>query len=63
MHGATKWNSYSMSHGKSACDGIGGTVKRLIDRISLQAGHITTPIEMYNYAKENIKILIFLYFR
>ena len=50
-----------MTHGKNTCNVIGGTVKRLIDRIMLHAvlsGHITTPIEMYNYVKENIKIKI-----
>ena len=43
----TKWYFYPTYHGKSTCDGIGRMVKRLIDRISLQAvssGHITTPI-------------------
>ena len=32
-----EWNFYSMSNRKSTCDGIGGTYKQLIDRISLQA--------------------------
>ena len=44
-------------HRKSTSEGIGGTVKRLIDRRNLQtvsSGHSTILIEMYNYAKENI---------
>jgi hypothetical protein len=30
------WNFFATSHGKSACDGIGGTVKRLLTKASLQ---------------------------
>ena len=33
---AAEWNFFATSHGKSACDGIGGTVKRLVTRASLQ---------------------------
>ena len=31
-----EWNFFATSHGKSPCDGIGGTVKRLAARASLQ---------------------------
>ena len=31
------WNFFATSHGKSPCDGIGGTVKWLVTRASLQA--------------------------
>ena len=31
-----EWNLFSTSHGKSPCDGIGGTVKRLTAHASLQ---------------------------
>ena len=31
-----EWNFFATSHGKSPCDGIGGTVKRLTTRASLQ---------------------------
>ena len=31
-----EWNFFATSHGKSPCDGIGGTVKRLVTRASLQ---------------------------
>jgi len=37
-----EWNFFATSHGKSPCDGIGGTVKRLTARASLQrtsSGH------------------------
>ncbi len=30
------WTFFASSHGKSPCDGIGGTVKRLVARASLQ---------------------------
>ena len=32
------WSFFATSHGKSLCDGIGGTVKRVITRESLQLG-------------------------
>ena len=32
-----EWHFFATSHGKSPCDGIGGTVKRLVARASLQA--------------------------
>ena len=31
-----EWNFFATTHGKSACDGIGGTVKRLVTKASLQ---------------------------
>ena len=31
-----EWHYFATSHGKSACDGVGGTVKRLAARASLQ---------------------------
>lgn len=30
------WGFYATSHGKSACDGIGGTLKRMVTKASLQ---------------------------
>ena len=30
------WSFFATSHGKSPCDGIGGTLKRLVSRASLQ---------------------------
>ena len=32
-----EWHFFASSHGKSPCDGIGGTTKRLVARASLQA--------------------------
>jgi hypothetical protein len=44
-------NLFATSHGKSPCDGIGGTVKRLVAGASWQAtlqDQILTPQQMYN---------------
>lgn len=51
------WNFFATSHGKNTCDGIGGTVKRLARRHSLQqvsSGHILTPAQLYEWTVENI---------
>lgn len=55
---AAEWNFFATSHIKSACDGVGGTVKRLAARESLQRpykGHILTPHELFTWAEKNIK--------
>ena len=42
---------------KNACDGVGGTVKRLAAHVSLQQGkekHILTPRQLYEFASEEI---------
>ena len=59
-----EWNFFATSHGKSPCDGIGGTVKRLVRRASLQAassGHILTPEDFYNWCTTNIHNITFRY--
>jgi len=33
---STTWVFFATSHGKSSCDGVGGTVKQLIRQKSLQ---------------------------
>ncbi len=38
-----EWNFFATSHGKSACDKIGGTVKRLLTKASMQRAY-TDPI-------------------
>ena len=35
-----EWHFYATSHGKGPCDGIGGTVKRLAAKASLQREYI-----------------------
>ena len=58
------WNFFASSHGKSVCDGIGGTVKRLTARASLQSTHsnqILTVSAMLKFCKENIKDIEFFF--
>ena len=46
------WNFFATSHGKSPCGGIGGTVKRVTGRASLQRlkeNHILTALQMFNF--------------
>ena len=52
-----EWHFSATSHGKGACDGIGGTVKRLAARASLQRPYgqqIMTPRQLFQWASENI---------
>ena len=49
-----KWNFFATAHGKSPCDGIGGTVKRITAIESLKRTHnnqIITPEGMFNFCK------------
>ena len=59
-----EWNFFATSHGKSPCDGIGGTVKRLAARASLQRpidNQILTPLNLYDFCKESITGISFIY--
>ena len=52
-----EWNFFATSHGKNACDGVGGTVKRLAAHASLQRAKekdILTPRQLYEFASEEI---------
>ena len=54
---ACEWNFFATSHGKNACDGIGGTVKRAAARVSLQRTtekQILTPEHMFQFCEENL---------
>ena len=56
-----QWHFSATSHGKGACDGLGGTVKRLAARASLQRptdDQIMTPFQL---ASENIPAMTFNY--
>lgn len=46
-----EWTLFPTSHGKESCDGIGGTLKRLAARASLQRVNnpIRTPKELFNW--------------
>ena len=49
---------------KRACDGVGGLVKRLAARASLQRPYdqqITTPRQLFEWAVENIPAVVFKY--
>jgi len=59
-----EWNFFATSHGKNACDGIGGNVKRSLSKASLQRplnNQILTPEAVFKYCKENLsdKIIYF----
>ena len=57
-----EWNFFATSHGKSAVDGIGGTVKRTAARASLQkfgTEQILTAEAMYNFCSIKIPSIIF----
>lgn len=59
-----EWNFFASSHGKNACDGVGGTVKRLAAFASLRMVYndqIMTPRQLYDWAKDNIANISFLY--
>ena len=46
------WNFFAKSHGKSPCDDIGGGVKRVTGRASLQRpmeNHILTALQMLEF--------------
>lgn len=47
-----EWHFFPTSHGKGACDGLGGTLKRLAARTSLQRinNPIQTPKELFEWA-------------
>ena len=45
---------FGWAHGKSPCDGIGGTLKRLAKQASLQGTLIETPLQFYHYLQANV---------
>ena len=52
-----EWNFFATSHGKGPCDGVGGTVKRIAAKASLQRPYdeqILTAEQLYTFASENI---------
>ncbi|GBL84422.1 hypothetical protein AVEN_66656-1 [Araneus ventricosus] len=57
-----QWSFFATSHGKTECDGIGGTVKRLARKQSLQQ-HLDRPItttnELFEFCKVNIANITF----
>ena len=58
------WHFFATCHGKGPCDGVGGTVKRLTARASLQRPEkeqIVTPEEMFAFCSEHISGITFVY--
>ena len=58
------WTFFVTSHGKSRCDGIGGTIKRLTARESLQrpfSDQILDVPSMFKFCEENIKNITFVF--
>jgi len=52
-----EWNFFATSHGKNACDGIGGTVKRATARASLHrtiSRQIVTPVDMFKFCEDKL---------
>ena len=59
-----EWNFFATSHGKSPCDGIGGTIKRLTTIESLKRtinNQILTAKDMHLFCSEKIKNIISIY--
>ena len=57
-----QWHFFATTHGKSSCDGIGGTTKQFIARETLQATEnyqILSSYQMFQWAKQNIVGIIF----
>ena len=55
------WNFFTTAHGKSACDGIGGIIKRLATIESLKRpynNHIISLIELLKFCHENIQSVL-----
>ena len=61
-----EWNFFATSHGKSPCDGISGTVKRLTAQESLirpYRNQILTSEAMYEFCIGKIKVVNFIYIK
>jgi len=57
-----EWHFFSTSHGKGACDGLGGTIERFARIASLQrvdGNHITTPNDLFLWAQSFFKNISF----
>lgn len=60
-----EWNFFATSHGKNVCDGIGGTIKRLATRASLQRSydnHILSAKDLFTFAKVHVAKKIYTYY-
>ena len=58
------WSFFATSHGKSPCDGIGETVKRLTSISSLHRttnNHMLTASAIFDFCQKEIKGISFYY--
>ena len=61
---SAEWHFFATFHGKSPCDGVGGTVKRAAARASLQAttsGFLLTPDDLYHWCQRHISGIKFIW--
>ena len=59
-----EWHFYATSHRKGPCDGIGGTVKHLAAKASLQrpySSQIMTPRQLFDWVIQRVKGVQFKY--
>jgi hypothetical protein len=59
-----EWHFFATAHGKGPCDGVGGTVKRLAAKASLQRPYddqILSAVQLYEWAQKNIPGIHFTY--
>ena len=59
-----EWNFFATSHGKTACDGIGGTAKHLRLKASLLrpvSNQILNPHDMFLFCSESISGILFYF--
>jgi len=59
-----EWHFSATSHGKGPSDGVGGTVKRLAARASLQRPYdhqLMTPFQLFQWAHESVPGTVFQY--
>ena len=57
---SAEWHRFATSHGKSPCDGVGGTVKHLVTESSFQNNHILNIDLMYEWCVDNIPGIFFI---
>lgn len=51
-----EWHFFATSHGKGACDGVGGIIKRMVRKASLQRAYkdqITDAWQVYTYLRDH----------
>lgn len=56
-----EWHFFASSHGKGACDGIGGCVKKAAYRASLQDKTIVSTVKLFEWAQSFFKKIHFDY--